>query len=93
MPDMRTGDYPPQAASKSKLISKEFTLASRSVLIARGHMVRKRKGRADLDLFVDGVARDHTLTWTPTETWEDATRPSFRGLRLQQNVVVARRSL
>merc|ERR1712166_134697 len=53
--------------------SKTFTASSSSVLVATGHIIRLHKGRADLQLMLDGKVRDTTLTYTSSRQWEDAS--------------------
>jgi hypothetical protein len=49
-----------------------FTLAREAAVHITGDMIRSGGARHDLQLVVDGVQRDITLTYTSTVQWEDA---------------------
>ena len=75
VPD-RTGKMkqcPPPSKANSRLIQKKFTLKTDSVVMVHGSMIRLKKGRADLYLYVDGQRRDITLTYTGSKQWDDGT--------------------
>ena len=70
--DNRRG-CPPRHAANRAFLQKEFVAAGNSWLVAQGHVMRSYAGRADLVLYVDGQAKDYTLTYTSLRAWEDAS--------------------
>ena len=73
-PDIRKGtpSCPTQAAANSKLLQKTFTTTKKSLLVLTGHMIARTTGRADLQLYISGVKKDDTLTYTPSKQWAQA---------------------
>ena len=68
--DTRKG-CPAKAAAHSKLINKTFTLASKSLLMVTGHIIRSAVGRSDLNLHVDNKTADDGLTYTSSKQFAD----------------------
>ena len=69
--DARVG-CPAIAAANSRLIQTTVTVTTKSLVTATGHMIRKYRGRADLQLMLDGTKVDDTLTFTSSSQWADA---------------------
>ena len=76
--DLRPG-CPPAAAANTVLLEKKFTVGqpdndwNEALLVASGHMIRKRAGSADLELFVDGVRKDIGRAYTRWSAFEDTS--------------------
>ena len=49
-----------------------LAVGAKSILLSRGHMIRKTINRADLHLFVDKDLKDRSLTHTASNQWDDA---------------------
>jgi hypothetical protein len=71
-PDVRRG-CPPAGRAYSKLISRDFFVATNSLVIMQGHLIRRAGGRRDLFLYIDGKLADRTLTYSSSTQWEDAS--------------------
>ena len=56
VPDTR-GGCPAVAAANTPLIQSSFTVTAQSLISVSGHMIRNTAGRADLQLFVDGMSQ------------------------------------
>ena len=50
-----------------------FSVETKAVLIAQGHLIRNAAGRKDLHLIVDSRLADRSLTFTRSRQWEDTT--------------------
>jgi len=69
-PDKQSG-CPANRKAGTDLIKQEITLDQTSIVKVAGHMIRNYKGRADAYLYVDGKARDWSLSYTADKRWED----------------------
>ena len=69
-PDTRTGCPGAQKANTDMILGK-FAVADTSVVTVTGHMIRSVAGRSDAYLYVDGVKRDLTLSYSKSKQWED----------------------
>jgi hypothetical protein len=80
--DGRSG-CPPKAGANKALISKTFTVATTSVVMIQGHLIRNAPGRRDLHLWLENSLKDRTLTYSSSRQWEDtsSSRPVRVSLR------------
>lgn len=67
------GGCPPSHAANTDLFMQSFsTSASTAYVEISAAIIRRASQRVDLYLYVDGVRRDLTLTYTSSTQWEDA---------------------
>lgn len=66
------GGCPPAHAANTDLFTQTFSLSSTASVSTHAAIIRSGSGRHDLMLYVDGVQRDITLTYTSSTQWEDA---------------------
>jgi len=71
-PDLR-GGCPPNAGVNYPLVKKDFSVATDSVVVVQGHLIRNSAGRKDLHLKIDCSLKDRSLTFTRSRQWEDTT--------------------
>ena len=69
-PDTREG-CPPTQQANTDMIRGNFTVAETSIVTVTGHMIRSFAGRTDAYLYVDGVQRDLSLSYSNSRQWED----------------------
>ncbi|MDC0257942.1 hypothetical protein OAK35_04275 [Crocinitomicaceae bacterium] len=59
-------------APNATIFTQNINLANNGEVIISADLIRSYSGRVDLTLYVDGVFRDQTLTYTSSWQWEDA---------------------
>jgi hypothetical protein len=69
-PDTQSG-CPKSRGAYKDLIEKTITLDQTSIVKVAGHMIRTYRGRADLYLYVNGIKRDYSLSFTKNKIWQD----------------------
>lgn len=67
-----TGGCGTSYAPGASIFSQNITMANAGEVIVSADLIRNYSGRVDLTLYVDGVWRDQTLTYTSSWQWEDA---------------------
>ena len=65
------GGCPPAHAANTDLFVQSFSTTASTLIYVSAAIIRNTSGRADLQLYVDGVQRDITLTYTSSTQWED----------------------
>jgi hypothetical protein len=59
-------------AANADFFTHEITMARDGYVYLAPNIIRYHSGRADLQLYVDGVMKNQVLTWTPSWQWESA---------------------